>query len=557
MILYLDKSMRYRDYNFRGRKALTLLEMVIAMAIITVLFSSVLPLFRNVQAGWDARREGTEKVQNGRFLMEHIKRNLSTAVKITAARDPSHDYGYIEYLATDAVTYRYEMDTATKYVTFGAVGDLSQLAGPVSSLKFTCYEVSQTNNDLSAPIADLVADVELTRFVEVAAVMTNPEKSGIEKEFKTSVYFPANGGSSAPLYREPNSSLELDLALCADPAVMQIDSTHYLCVYSGPGEDGWAVVLEVDTDDWTVSKSTPFEFDGGTGATPALSKIGTYKYLCAYTSGASKGYAVMLTVSPLDWTITKGTAHNFDGQGGTTPSLFRINNTHHLCVYEGKKSDGFAVVLTVNESTGEINAETPLEFDTSDCYAPALSQVDTTHYLCVYEGSLKKGVAVILTVNTTFWNISAETPFEYDSISAIVPAIGRIDAGHYLCTYAGLANKGYAVVLTVNTGTWRVTSGIPLVYNLNTGWTPDLGWIEDGTFLCAYEGPSLDAWANVLTVDTDDWTVGTSTIFEYDPVAGATPSLARIDTDHYLCVYQGDNNDGWACILNVNPPILP
>lgn len=549
--------MRYREKKRATLKGLTLLEMVIAMAIISAVFASILPLFRNVQAGWDVKRESSEKIQNGRFLMEHIKRNLTMAVKITTARDPGHDQGYIEYLATDGITYRYELDPVTKYVTFGAVDDLSQLAGPVSSLKFTCYAVSQADNDLSTPISDLSADVELTRFVEVAATVADPGQPGIEKDFKTSVYFPVNGNSSGPIYKESDASFELNLNVCADPEVMQIDSTHYLCVYAGSGSDGWAVVLQVDTVNWTISKSTPFEFDASKGTMPVLSKISTYKYLCVYSGQSSDGYAVMLTVNPADWTITKGTALEFDNLNEKAPFLSRIDSTHHLCVYQGKHFDGFAVVLTVNESTGEINDETPLEFDTNDCLTPALTQVDATHYLCAYEGNQNDGWAVILTVNTGTWEITAETPFEYDPVAGKTPALGQIDSEHYLCAYAGTSDNGYAVVLTVDTGTWEITAETPLLYDVNKGWTPDIKWIADGSFICAYEGPSVDAWANILTVDTGDWTVSTSTLFEYDSVSGEAPSLDRIDTDRYLCVYQGSGNDGWACILNVNPPILP
>jgi len=552
-----DKFIRHREEKLAGLKGLTLMEMVIAMAIITVIFASILPLFRNVQAGWDVRRGTSEALQNGFALSEHIKRNLTKATKIIDVSDPGDTNGYIEYHAEERFTYRYELDMSTKYVTFGAVDDLSELAGPVSSLNFTCYAVSQDDNNLSSPISDLGANVELTRFVEVAAIVTDPEQTAVEKNFKIGVYILVNGNSSAPLHKEPDSSFELDVTSCANSELMQIDSTHYLCVYTGFGKDGWAAVLQVDTAGWTVGKSAPFEFDENKCATPALSKIDTYKYLCAYSGKNDNGYAVMLTVDPSDWTITKDISLTFDNQNGQYPSLYRINDTHHLCVYQGKHDDGFAVVLTVNGTTGEVSAETPLEFDTRDCHTPALSQVDPTHYLCVYEGSQNDGYAVVLTVNTTSWEIIAETPFKYDTVAGKTPSLSRIDSEHYLCAYAGVSNNGYAVVLTVNTVNWEITSAPPLIYNTNKVCSPDLARIENGTFLCVYEGPSVDAWGNILTVNTDDWTVSTGTAVEYDPVGGKTPSLAGINADHYLCVYQGGNNDGWSCILNVNPPILP
>ena len=84
-----------------------------------------------------------------------------------------------------------------------------------------------------------------------------------------------------------------------------------------------------------------------------------------------------------------------------------------------------------------------------------------------------------------------------------------------------------------------------------------MGWIKEGRFIILYQGPSVDAFANQLVVDTDTWDISMATRFEYDSSTGRTPALARIDERHYLSVYQGDNNDGWAVILWLDAPILP
>ena len=58
---------------------------------------------------------------------------------------------------------------------------------------------------------------------------------------------------------------------------------------------GWAVVLTVDSTTWTVTKGTPLEFDATLGTTPALTQIDGSHFLCAYTGNGNDGWAVVLT----------------------------------------------------------------------------------------------------------------------------------------------------------------------------------------------------------------------------------------------------------------------
>jgi type II secretory pathway pseudopilin PulG len=169
------------------------LEIVIALAIITIVFAAVLPQFRVILNGWDSRQANTEVIQNGRILVDQISRNLSKAVKITAVSSPSLTNGYIQFIAdvNDSNTYRYDIGT-DNYVEYGLVGSLSGLAGPVSSLTFTCYDVCDLNTPLSP-----VTDANVIRTVKIDATIINSDSSSQNKTFtawanlRTNAY---NGG---------------------------------------------------------------------------------------------------------------------------------------------------------------------------------------------------------------------------------------------------------------------------------------------------------------------------------------------------------------------------
>ena len=175
---------------------MTLLEVVLAMVMVTIIFAAVLPQFSAIRNSWDSKQGSAEALQNGRVLMDHIVRNISKAKKITVVSDSSATNGYIQFVDNNDVNDRYDIRSANNYVEFGPVGSLSDLAGPVSSLKFTCYDACNLDTALSP-----ITDTNVIRTVKIDAVFTNSASLGQAKTFTSWAYLRTNsvagtGGSS-------------------------------------------------------------------------------------------------------------------------------------------------------------------------------------------------------------------------------------------------------------------------------------------------------------------------------------------------------------------------
>jgi len=288
-----------------------------------------------------------------------------------------------------------------------------------------------------------------------------------------------------------------------------------------------------------------------------LAQIDDDNYLCAYEGWSSDGWAVVLTVNPITWTVSKGTAFEYNTSRGETPALAQIDDTHYLCAYEGSRDDGWATVLTVDTGTWTITKETPFEFDNRNGETPALSKIDNTHYLCAYNGRSNDGWATVLTVNTGTWTIAKETPFEFDNRDGETPALAQIDDTHYLCAYEGSRSDGWAVVLTVNPITWTIAKETPFEFDTSRGNTPALAQIDNNRYLCDYRGNDDDGWAVVLAVDPTNWTISKETPYEYDTSRATAPALEQIDDKYYLCAYEGRYDDGWSVVLIVDMKVRP
>lgn len=181
--------MNYRKKNNLLKSGMTLVEMVISLSIITIIFAAILPLFGQIREGWESKQAGAETLQNGRILIDHVTRNLTKAVKITSVSDSAETDGYIEFENNDAETLRYDVNSINNYIEYGPSGSLSDLAGPVDQLKFTCYDPC----DLDTPITD----VNSIRFVKVETIFTNTADANQNKTLTAAAYLRTNGNSGS------------------------------------------------------------------------------------------------------------------------------------------------------------------------------------------------------------------------------------------------------------------------------------------------------------------------------------------------------------------------
>ncbi len=527
------------------------------MTIVAIVAAAVLPLFRAMQNSWDSKAGAAETLQSGRVLIDHLNHNLSKAARITAISDPSNTNGYIEFLDNDANDFRYDVNSVGNYVAFGSVGSLSDLAGPVSRLQFTCYNAL----DLDTP----VTDVDSIRSVKVEATFINPARLDQDMTFCAQAYLrtntlPAAGGE---ITKMSDPWIEFDTLNCQYPALAPMSGTRYLCVYRGDAYDGWACILTVNPNDWSISASGFFEFKTKDIQTPALAKIDDTHFLCTYQDDRGDGWAVILYESS-PGVLTAGPELEFDPADCVSPALCKIatqGDSHYfLCVYAAPYEVREVVLIVTMVPAMALTAGTSTTFAAAYGPAPALAGIDETHYLCAYKGTTgsEHGAAVVLTVNPANWTIAVGTHFDFLGEYAAVPRLTKIDDTHYLCTYLGSSSAGRAVVLTVDSANWSVTKapGPDFLIDSTDGSLPTSP-IDSVNFLCAYRSLTAGGSAVVLTVNTVNWSIGQKTPLAFEPSMSLQHALYTIDTEHFLCAYSGLATDGFAGVLGLSAGILP
>ena len=529
-------------------RALTILEMVIALAIIAVVFAVVLPQFANIRNSWNLKIASAEVIQNGRVLIDHITRNISNAVVIKNVSLPDETNGFIEFQDWDGNDFRYQIN-GNNYVEFGPLGDLGEIAGPVSQLQFTCYALT----DLVNP----TMSCNVVRVVEVELTVTDPSGGTRDRILSTSVFLMINGNDLPRIIKE--SEFEFDPVEGQMPDLCKITETRFLCAYSGPDNDGWAVVLGVDKSTWNISKFTPFEFESVSAIDPSICAIDMSHYLCVYTGPDDHGWVTVLTVDAAGGGITQEVLYEFESGSCRWPQVTQVDKDHYLCVYTGPSSKGYATIITVNDTNWMITNTSPTEFDNIYGVRPSICRVrrqDSANYLCAYTGPGDRGWAVVLNVKISGGQILKKSAVVFDQILCNRPCVVNFSDYRCLCLYEGEGSDGWSVVFGIDSVNWQITPETPFEFDMVHCQEPSMV-VEDVLSLCVYGGKFGIGMSEILGVDTSNWTIikGNPLVFCTSPIS--SPDVEKLDSAHYLCVYEGPDLDGWTVLLGIDYSVLP
>ncbi len=550
--IIFGNKMNRTNKIIRYCKGLTLLEMFIALALLIVVMTSLLPQIASINKGWDSRIHSSNALQNGRVLVEHLNRNLTSATKIIAVSESTENAGYIEFQDNNGDIQRYEI--SPKYmVQFGNPGVLQDLAGPIGKFNIKCYD----DNDLDTPIDIDTYGVDGIRFIKTSLILTNAAELGQDKDLTASAYLRTNPAIVDPLSGitpGPINPMAVDIGPKYIPAIYRIDETHYL------GSNGYEddYVFYADPDTGKITLLSKYRHIGDRRLMPAFCKIDDDHVLKVSCRGMFPGYACVLTINA-DWTITEEPGLEYDSDKGHWASLAKIDDDNYLCIYSGSGSDGFAIVLTIDSSDWSIKSGPKLEFDKSLGECTSIAKIDDWHYLCLYKDT--GGYAFVMTVDPGTYALTANPIVK--SYSAIL-TLGRsdvyaIDTNHYIVNYSPNAwpPRNEVVLLRVNTADWTIDATEPTIISKDGIKNSGMGQYSATDYVVITSNYS-SINAVEVSVDTSTWTVSTEAPVVIDPSDNITddPAVTQINGKNVICIYPGGSGFN-AIIIRIANVLYP
>ena len=154
------------------RSGLSLLEMMVATAIMATLMASVVVVMRSGFAVWNAQEADIDVLENGYGVLRHFAQQMRQADSVTLISLPSDTSGDLSFLTSTGVTRTWSHNGGPEEVYFNNGASNQLLAKKIDTLTFTGYEadgVTQTT---------VVNDIQV---IKCAVQVTLPHGAGVTR----------------------------------------------------------------------------------------------------------------------------------------------------------------------------------------------------------------------------------------------------------------------------------------------------------------------------------------------------------------------------------------
>jgi prepilin-type N-terminal cleavage/methylation domain-containing protein len=131
----------------RRRSGFSLLEMMVATAIMATLLTSVVVMLRSGYAVWNAQEQDIAVASSGNAVLRHVVRELRQATAVTAISAPASTTGSLTFLTSSGATRSWSYNSGQSQVLFNNGTATQVLAPAINGLTFVGYEadgVTQT-----------------------------------------------------------------------------------------------------------------------------------------------------------------------------------------------------------------------------------------------------------------------------------------------------------------------------------------------------------------------------------------------------------------------------
>jgi len=126
------------------RRAMTLLELIVATTLMTVMVATVAVVLRTGHVAWKAQQGDAVKIMAANATVRHIVRRVRQARAVTSITPAGSVTGKLSLLMPSGETMTWDHNVGQKEVSFKISGPNNVLSTGITELNFTGYEADGT-----------------------------------------------------------------------------------------------------------------------------------------------------------------------------------------------------------------------------------------------------------------------------------------------------------------------------------------------------------------------------------------------------------------------------
>ncbi|MCH8146702.1 MAG: hypothetical protein IH987_01735 [Planctomycetes bacterium] len=169
-------------------RAMTLLETMMAMSLMTVISVIGAQTVRITWQAWDMQARRSDTLQHLSGTLTHITRHLRSARTVVEVSGPTDDSGFLAITLPDDSVVKWDHDSSSHRIYYGIDPPTSLLALDIDTLTFECFEidgVTSTTTTTDIRMIRITSSVTVTgQSVPLAAmVWIRKQRDGLAAEY--------------------------------------------------------------------------------------------------------------------------------------------------------------------------------------------------------------------------------------------------------------------------------------------------------------------------------------------------------------------------------------
>ena len=326
----------------------------------------------------------------------------------------------------------------------------------------------------------------------------------------------------------------------------KIDTDKVLIAYKGASNFGKAQVCEVSGT--SVACGTALDFNNSSDYISAAN-IGVNRAAIFYRDTGNSNYGTARTANVSGYDISFGAEYVFNSAAISYTSAAVLDSTHLFIVYQDVGSSGFGTALIASVSGDVLSFGTKNVFQNSAisfiASAPVMQDTKVlVFYAEVFSDGAITGGGKLISLSRS----ENEYTFSETDPGTLASSAVALDSTHVFIAYSRRSDLyGFARIATISGSTVTFGPEYPFQAGCCVSW-PAVAKLDTDKVVIGWNN------ARSIVGKISGTTISFGTASNYFGANGrvSSPSLAALDSSHFLFSYQEDNKKGAARIATVS-----